>query len=166
MLLMNLFKSKKIESITISELCEKADVSRRTFYRHFNTKEDLVRCYMLQLMTQLANALEPTLLENNTSQFAQAFFTFMLPHTKLIISLEHNNLIPIVFSCYIECLTPLSYHPSIITLHQEETLPAVNCKISYILGGLWSLLTFWIMNGCKQTPEQLADIVSSNTLLF
>lgn len=158
---MDLIQTKKIESITISELCQKADVSRRTFYRHFNTKEDIVSCYMHKIMSELALVLEPMVKDNDPYSFVSTFFTFMLPYTKLIAHLQQNDLVSIMFSCYIQCLTPLSYPPTLSDVHASS----LDCKLAYMLGGLWSLLTFWIMNDCKQTPQQLADIVSSEAFL-
>ena len=43
----NLLKKKKYESITVSEIVKKADLSRRTFYRVFENKYDIIK-YMLE----------------------------------------------------------------------------------------------------------------------
>ncbi|MTC83956.1 TetR family transcriptional regulator, partial [Streptococcus uberis] len=37
-----LLQEKKIEKITVSELCKKANLSRQAFYNNFSTKEDFV----------------------------------------------------------------------------------------------------------------------------
>lgn len=41
--LLDLNKSKQLESITIKQLLEKTDVSRQTFYNHFIDKNDLIQ---------------------------------------------------------------------------------------------------------------------------
>ena len=38
----DLLETKSFENITIQDLCEKANVRRSTFYRHFNDKYDLL----------------------------------------------------------------------------------------------------------------------------
>lgn len=37
-----LLKTKGIEEISVSELCKKSDISRETFYYHFQDKYDLI----------------------------------------------------------------------------------------------------------------------------
>lgn len=39
--LIKLMKQKRFSNITICELSETAGVNRKTFYRHFQTKEDI-----------------------------------------------------------------------------------------------------------------------------
>lgn len=43
--LLNLLKDKKFNKISIKELCEKALVSRQTFYFLFETKEQVIESY-------------------------------------------------------------------------------------------------------------------------
>ena len=43
--LFNLMKKKNFENISITEITNKAGVSRNSFYRNFNSKEDIVKGY-------------------------------------------------------------------------------------------------------------------------
>ena len=40
--LLEILKSKPITSITVKEICERADINRSTFYSHFNDQFDLL----------------------------------------------------------------------------------------------------------------------------
>ena len=51
-----LSQEKSIERITVSELCKKAGLARITFYKHFETKEQLIDALCEELF---AHALEP-----------------------------------------------------------------------------------------------------------
>ena len=44
--LIHLSKQKPFSSITISELTEKAGVSRMTYYRNYNSKEEVFQSYI------------------------------------------------------------------------------------------------------------------------
>ena len=44
-----LFLYKAIEDISISELCDNAGIGRASFYRNFDSKEDILRAYINQL---------------------------------------------------------------------------------------------------------------------
>jgi AcrR family transcriptional regulator len=43
--LISLMKTKNFKDITISEIAKHADLSRRTFYRIFDSKEDVLESY-------------------------------------------------------------------------------------------------------------------------
>ena len=45
-----LLGKKSYESITVSELCRKAQVDRRTFYRNFKNKEDVMEFHIQEAM--------------------------------------------------------------------------------------------------------------------
>ncbi len=44
--LLTLLEDKAIEDISISELCSNAGIGRASFYRNFNSKEDILRVYI------------------------------------------------------------------------------------------------------------------------
>ena len=47
--LLALLENKTIDDISISELCDNAGIGRASFYRNFNSKEDILRAYINQL---------------------------------------------------------------------------------------------------------------------
>ena len=60
--LVSLLKNRSIEELTISELCEKADVNRNTFYSHYSDINDLFDelkgKYMENFIIQMKNNQE------------------------------------------------------------------------------------------------------------
>lgn len=47
--LLALLENKMIEDISISELCDNAGIGRASFYRNYNSKEDILRAYINKL---------------------------------------------------------------------------------------------------------------------
>lgn len=158
--LITLLYKKKIDLITITELCDKAQVSRRTFYRHFKKKNDVVDYYVTDIMKNLALELKIHSKQDKKS-LIMAFFNYLKPYTQLLLVLNDNKLGDIVFTSYIKCVTTLTFS----NIPSQEMCNSNSLNIQYnmafMLGGLWSLLTFWIMNGCNKTPAELTDIVCS-----
>lgn len=148
--LIALLSEKEIGLITITELCDRAQVSRRTFYRHFIDKNGVVDYYVTKIMKNLALKLRsvPPL---DKRLFVVTFFQFFMPYTHLFLVLNSNGLGEIAFTSYIKCVTTLAFPDT-----------SIQYNMAYMLGGLWSLLTYWIMNGCSQTPEELSDIVCAS----
>ncbi|MGU9560630.1 TetR/AcrR family transcriptional regulator, partial [Lactiplantibacillus pentosus] len=53
--LLELMKEKSFSDITITEIAEKAQLDRRTFYRHFHSKKDILDRYFEQLCSEYSN---------------------------------------------------------------------------------------------------------------
>ena len=47
--LLSLLEDKVIEDISISELCDNAGIGRASFYRNYNSKEDILKAYINKL---------------------------------------------------------------------------------------------------------------------
>ena len=56
-ILICLLGKKSYESITVSELCRKAQVDRRTFYRNFRNKEDVMEFHISALKEEYLSFL-------------------------------------------------------------------------------------------------------------
>ena len=57
--LLKLLREKPIEAISISELCGQAGIGRASFYRNFNSKEDILRSYIHGLFQEWAAGVPP-----------------------------------------------------------------------------------------------------------
>lgn len=47
-----LVRIKEFEKLTVAEICEHANVSRKTFYTHFKDKNDMIEQNVLRSITQ------------------------------------------------------------------------------------------------------------------
>lgn len=74
-----LMEEKKFEEITVVEICRRADLSRRTFYRNYSSKEDLFRSCCERLCREYVRYLE-----RDTAYFAahitEVYFSFWKEH--------------------------------------------------------------------------------------
>ena len=69
--LFQLLLKKPLEKISVTELCHMADLDRTTFYRSFESKDDVLDYYLDRQMTLLAGQLPAysTLEKNLTALF-------------------------------------------------------------------------------------------------
>ena len=44
--LLNLMEKMEYDKITVTEICRNADLDRRTFYRNFDSKNDVLEAYI------------------------------------------------------------------------------------------------------------------------
>ncbi len=157
-LLCKLEKSR-FEEITISELAAMAGVSRKTFYRNFHGKQDVVDEYVSELVDQYlaqAKQLEPT----DFNDVLIHYFSFWNTVVHTLKILQRNNLLGSVLDVQTERLIellpsqPHPWHDS--ALGDEQTIDLL------IIGGLWNILRFHLHHDDRLSPEALsAEIITS-----
>lgn len=157
--LLSLLEEKPFRDITVRDLCARSDIARRTFYRHFHTVEDVMAYALSHIMEEFREQMLLTQKETYPSILA-SYFAFWKGHASLLELLDKNNITYLLFGRYLECISSLPWlFPS------RESLPddrdSFACSLSYHSGGLWSVLTYWIINGCRLPEEMLAGILCS-----
>ncbi|MCC8080724.1 MAG: TetR/AcrR family transcriptional regulator [Lachnospiraceae bacterium] len=82
-----LLKKKNYSDITVKELAEEADITRKTFYLHYNTLDDLLREFMAERYERLQKPMEDMDLFSEDFDYF-AFFTHLYD-----LFLENHDLI-------------------------------------------------------------------------
>ena len=77
--LLELMREKEFAQITVSEIAKKADVGRRTFYRLYTGKEDVLHCYFDKLCQNYRDIC-PVLNKYDIDQIAGEYFGFWYQH--------------------------------------------------------------------------------------
>jgi len=153
---LDLLSVKPLNTITISEITENAELDRRTFYRHFKTKEDVISYYIHEEAEQCAEALRHNNKVLDNFAIAKTFFEACNEMKEMLLILHKQNLMYLFF-VELNILMP-KYH---YELPVHEVLPIENGDfiLAYNIGGLWNLLIKWLADDCKKTPKQMAEIV-------
>lgn len=155
--LLELLVKKPYNQITITEISSQAQLARRTFYRNFDTKEDILNLYIQKLISEYIELLgqEDTLKIYNV---ARVYFTFWNKHLDFLILMEKNNLLYMLLEKYNKYL-PIIHNK--FKKNKEDSLN--NNVLEYILafsaGGFWNTLIKWVHEGAKKTPDQMAALV-------
>lgn len=55
--LLSLMEEKDFREITVMELAERAEYDRKTYYRHFKSKEDILLLYCYHILYEMADAM-------------------------------------------------------------------------------------------------------------
>lgn len=151
--LIMLMDQKDFKSITISEITQKAGVSRMTYYRTYSSKEDILRQHFNDQSQKVMDELSkhPDL---STYESFCIYFKFVKDQAHLIEYLYRADLLREVlqkFTSYVaEMYEKAEGH--------ETNEPIKSYEISFIAGGLSLLMFHWIERGLKETPEEMARI--------
>ncbi len=155
--LLFLMRRKPYHQISVSELAGKAGYDRRTYYRYFTSKDDILYSYCASLLSDMADEMNKTVLTPK-SGFLQ-FFAFWNRNREFLSLLDKQNLLYFLG----EKQDQLLYQHVGRKVHDD--LPPELTDVSefsryayyFTLGGLWQMLILWIRDGMHLTPEQLTN---------
>ncbi|WP_058303306.1 TetR/AcrR family transcriptional regulator [Gorillibacterium timonense] len=155
--LLDLMNTQNYSKITIKDLAKHADLDRRTFYRNFQSKEDVLCFYIRGMCDEYIEALSH---EQNPSTFlaAKTYFSICRKHLEFFNLLLKQGLLGFLLLKFDE------FMPSLQQQNLSQDLKHYYGEdISYLYafnnGGFWNMSIQWIRNGSIQTPEEMANIV-------
>lgn len=156
--LITLMKEKEFKDITITEICSTADVVRRTFYRYYKTKEDVITEHMTLLYEQYLDQFCST--QAKGVSITYNYFNFWMEHMELLQLLERNKLLPFIMLNYKKFIPKINdrFYTNLLDNYSETD---VEYYYLFIAGGLWKVMLKWIEKGAKETPTEMADKVRS-----
>lgn len=159
--LLELMGKKAFKEITVKEIAERAGLDRKTFYRNFDTKEDVLRLYLHGACQEYINELKKQDILT-TYTIAKAYFTVCQKHISFFRKLEKNDLLVFLLLIFDE------YLPAIHKLFEAEKtsnnpLYYSEYALAYYTGGFWNISAKWIRDGAKKTPEEMANIIETLT---
>ncbi len=151
--LLDLMNRYEYDAITISQICRKADLSRRTFYRLYHCKEDM----LIEKCTLLMAEYRDLLYRDSPISYidmASTYFEFCYLHRDFFIQLKKSNLLSKIFFVIEESFPELcgSLQRSDNSICQSKALRYIN---SYSIGGLNNMLLQWIRQDMDATPKEL-----------
>ncbi len=147
--LFSLMKRKPFQQISVTEICEEAAIGRKTFYRNFELREDVID-FQLDLMCEdYKKELIPLPLE----QYLHHHFAYIQKNADYFIALYKNGLSSLAnekFSVLLPDTMPVwSDNP----IEQEY-------RSAYIIAGIEAIQRVWISRGCTESIEEVVKIAS------
>lgn len=155
--LLSLMKSYPYEDISITQICEEAQVVRRTFYRNFEAKIDILEFYLDNMIKQYS--IDYLNIKLDMYDLLKNYFEFSLLHKEFLLQLEKNNLFFLLDKSIKRSIYKFIEMPKI-----KETIadPALD---DYVLGFIAStassLLSLWVKNNFKEATETLAKLAET-----
>lgn len=145
-----LLKEKSFEKITIKELCEKAKISRNTFYFHYEYKQNLYDTIIDECVDTISSGFRPIV--NNLEEIdEEILFKYIsnfldefhkVKDTLNIILSQDRGLFSLRLSKSFN--DSIIYNASLIT--DKTICEKYNLYINYISSGLVGFLLGWIQN--------------------
>ena len=142
--LFRLLKQKPFQQITVTEICEEAAIGRKTFYRNFELREDVIDFQLDQMRDEYQNGMTGLTME----QRLYYHFSYTQKNADYFISLYKNGLTQLAYDkfCVIrrEVLPVWSENP----IEQEY-------RCEYIIAGIEAIQRVWISRGCRESIDEV-----------
>lgn len=152
--LIDLMADRPYEEITISKLTDHAGLSRRTFYRNYTSKDDIINQYYHSIWEEYTEKVQK---EEDTSltNIALVFFNIIYKHRELLSLFNQNNLF-YLFLNQVSYLMIKDY-PNRSTAFDSMDSASLAYITLFISGGFFQMAKAWFDGGQKESPQELAD---------
>jgi len=147
--LVGLLKEKPMQEISISEITERAGVGRMSFYRNYNSKEDVVRAYLSDMVGGWEEEYKASGKSSNSELYG-SLFSHLKERADFFLLLEKRNLMNLFLDVLLERAGP---KPSYDNFWAYTT--------SFIAYGTYGWIREWIARGMKESAETMAATLSS-----
>ena len=155
-----LLKMRSFEQIKVSDLAKKARLSRRSFYNHYNSKEDFLRESILIIFDDITKILNNDLLYEEV--ILKEMLSYMYTNKEIIKSFV--CFFPNIDNIIKDYIKGMIIHSDIPDLHKQlETAYQVpySFALDIYISTIESIILNWIDNDFTESPEKIAKYITS-----
>lgn len=154
---LSIVKEKPVAKITVTELCQCAQINRATFYKHYQDVPDLLEHLIEQVLKQLQ-----AFLDNHPYQhlevMIQEVLRYMQSEGDRYFTLGSDNADPNLpiktFQMFYQSAYPI-LEKALPDLNQDEK----QMLYYYLSQGCGGVLSYWLRSGMRKEPEQVAEFI-------
>lgn len=145
--LMSLMEQKQFERISITEIAQKAGVSRNAVYRDFSKKEDILTDGISGITAVFIESLK-TRSFDSYDDYRLEIFRHLNETKDIGLSMMNTGMTGVLFDSFMMFRGHFDINDRIKSFYEN-----------YRLGAIFYLYVTWLENGCTETPEELMQIL-------
>ena len=151
-------RDKSFHDITVSSLCEQTGLSRKTFYRLYESKQDVLCALIDRTIRDFIHfRLPPEAVLRGVSEELQAFFSYWQKQHPLLDALSKNGMSTMLFERTIR--HTMEEDTDILRqLGADPDHPLEKESLIFYLSGMLTLVVSWHHEGYRKTPQEMAVI--------
>ena len=147
---LQLIQKYNIEQISVTTICKEAKINRSTFYANYIDIYDLAE----KIKNQMEEEFGEFQINNHAQQNPDGYLS-------LFTYIKNNQ---IFFKTYfkleaISMSKPTQYNAELAKKYYDNKF--IDYHIEFFRAGLNAIIKKWLESGCKETPEQMTDIITS-----
>ena len=157
----DLMKEKDYTNITVTDIIKKAQVSRASFYRHFNSIGEILEYSLRKLFDRVSDEVIPLLISSNEKEIREFLFAYtyrnMAMHEMLAACLPSN--IAVILS---RCMTYMQNNGGLAREMSSEEKYRLYARS----GVINSILMKWLADGQEESVEEIVNQILRFIMLF
>lgn len=152
--LLTLMTEESYDKITIKKICERAQLSRQTFYNFFEEKDDVLRFWFRERYEMILNEYESSkvLVINDITD---VFSDFMESNQEVLKNIIEQKLEYIIAN-EISKSIPIFAAKILDNIEEEHKCKYINAFLS---GALTQILICWFKDSSKLSRKELSDLL-------
>lgn len=152
--LVKLLSKKRLYDISVSELCQTANVNRSTFYVYYNNVYEVFE----EIGDEIAKEMKEMLVKmdrTDHSVYLRVYFTLAKKHMTIFKEIHSTNIHNPIIQKLAEVNSEL--------LNSNVSVPkkTENLELTFVLSGFYGLVETWLNNGCKESDDDLIQVLKS-----
>lgn len=151
--LIELLKEKPLSAISVSEITQKAGVSRMTYYRNFTSKEDILEKYINSIIGSYHNEV-----------YSHAKHAAYIRYENVLLGFEYFRRYNDLAACLLTNNLGWYIRDAIISSELGLSLVSENDRQSRYLfiayaNTLFGIMSEWVISGMQDDPEILSKMI-------
>lgn len=159
--LIALLKTKQISTITVKEICERADINRSTFYTHFSDQFDLLEQIEEELIADLNTYLSQYNFsrEEESLQMTEKLLEYIASKYDICQTLLNENSDHSFEGRVMDVARTFLIHNWMD--NDEVSLDISEYAGTFVISGSIYVIKHWLANNMDQSPKQIARLINS-----
>lgn len=159
--LLEMLHTHHYDQITVQDLCKKAEVPRKSFYRYFECKQDVLLAaidfYIQDYESFRLPGMGPGVLRTTESELTR-FLTYTQNNKATFEALTRSDLLGYALNLVTQSSLLSNVARRLMTHKEDEALYRV--KNAFLCYGIYSVVGIWVTNGCPESVEEMARILT------
>ena len=156
--LFKLMQKYPYEEITVKQIILESKLARKTFYRNFESKNDVLISHIKRILLDYFD-----IVNNAKGDALTTIFEFAVKNKKLLMLLDKNNMLYVVLQCMNESILSMKdmQNPELNPFFKLFAGLDSDYLITLNTGGIWNVITLWVHRGMKDDPEEVKKTIAT-----
>ena len=159
--LLQLLKQKSFSSITVKEICERADINRSTFYAHYSDQFELLETIEDEIVSDMKQYIDTYNLQEKEDALRMTeklISYFAAKQEELIILLNASG--ETSFERKVREVAQTSIRNEWIDTENADQ-PLSSYMSAFIISGSVHVLKMWLLGGMEEPPHAMAKLINN-----
>ncbi len=144
-----LMAQKEYPSITMSEIAQKAGYGRATLYRHFQSKEDIIK-FCFEKNNAIFQDLKSISSKSKDDLYEVIFRVFSTLK-------DNKEIVKLLISAHLEFMYLDFMNTALVRNFERNRYTASRYSPYYYMGSLFNVSIQWVKNDCEESVRQITD---------